>query len=245
MIHDRPPSCQVGVVKVFLNGASGRMGQRIIEVARDSRHACAVVATRSRIGEVTGATSEFDLVIDFSSDEGTLDALKVALDARKGLLVGTTGLSSGTRESLHHASAMIPLLVAPNTSLGVAVTSELVEIAARELGSGYEPRIAETHHTRKFDKPSGTALHLAASVERGGGSVIPRESIESHRVGDVVGEHTVTFASVFDEVTITHRARSRDLFAAGALRLARWLYGKPSGMYGLEDWFRSPVKGAR
>ncbi len=243
MIHDQPPSCQVGVVKVFLNGASGRMGQRIQTVARDARHGCEVVARRARGDSSACPHADFDVVIDFSSDDGARESLEVALQARKGVLIGTTALSTATREGLRSASIDIPVMVAPNSSLAVAVVSALVAEAAGLLGADYTASISETHHTRKADRPSGTALMLADAISLGGASPVPREAIESIRTGDVVGDHEVRFTGPFDEVTIRHHAANRDLFAVGALRLARWLHRREPGLYSLGDWFQTRREG--
>jgi len=175
----------------------------------------------------------FDVVIDFSSPEGTLAAMEHALSQDAALVVGTTGLGPQVLERLRLASARIPVLVAPNTSLGVAVLRHLVREAARLL-AGFDIDIVESHHNRKKDAPSGTALALAAAAAEGGAPV-PPERVHALRGGDTIGEHAVHFAGPGETIRLEHSAVSRDLFALGALRAAAWLAGRPPGWYTMED----------
>jgi 4-hydroxy-tetrahydrodipicolinate reductase len=158
----------------------------------------------------------------------------MALDLNAALLVGTTALSSSTTALLRDASSKIPLLITPNTSIGVAAASAAVRALASTLGSAYEVSIVESHHSMKKDAPSGTALRLAQAVRDGGGGV-KDDQILAMRGGDVVGEHTVRFAGAGEYVEVTHRATSRDLFARGALTAARWLSGRAPGWYTMQD----------
>ena len=236
MIHEEPPSCQVGQVKMLLNGASGRMGQRIEEVVRRSSDGVIIVARRNQ-GDRDVPMPSIDVVVDFSRDEGARDAAELALKVRSALLIGTTGISEATLEVIRRASTTIPVLVAPNTSLGVAVMRALVVEAAALLGEVCTVAISETHHTKKVDRPSGTALLLADAVERGSSHRMEQDSIESRREGDVIGDHTVTFTLTHEELTLSHHAVDRELFAEGAVRLARWISRQKPGFYGLDDWF--------
>lgn len=221
---------------MLLNGASGRMGQRIEEVVRRSTDGVIIVARRDE-GSADASVPSVDVVVDFSSDEGAQHAAEVALKGRSALLIGTTGLSEATLEVIRRASTTIPVLVAPNTSLGVAVMRALVVEAAALLGQVCTVAISETHHTRKVDRPSGTALLLADAVERGSGHRMDRSSIASRREGDVIGDHTVTFTLTHEEFTLSHHAVDRELFAEGAVRLARWISRQRPGFYSLDDWF--------
>lgn len=174
-----------------------------------------------------------DVVIDFSSDEGASAALSVARRAGAALLVGTTALRPQTLEALRSAAADRAVLVAPNTSLGVAVLASLVAQAARAL-AGYDASIVEAHHGGKKDAPSGTAKRLAEAA-RQSGSPLRDDQVLSIRGGDVVGEHTVRFAGPGEYVELTHRATSRDVFVRGALRAARWLHARKPGWWTMED----------
>jgi 4-hydroxy-tetrahydrodipicolinate reductase len=127
------------------------------------------------------------------------------------------------------------VLVAPNTSLGVAVTRKLARLAAELLGgSGWSVDIVESHHDRKKDAPSGTALALARALEAGG-MPVPSERIHAIRAGDTIGEHEIRLAGPSERIHLMHQAVSRDLFAAGALRAAKWLHGRAAGSYSMDD----------
>ncbi|MEY3025520.1 MAG: hypothetical protein RLZZ238_417, partial [Planctomycetota bacterium] len=176
-----------------------------------------------------------DVVVDFSSEAGARQALELALAEKAALLTGTTGLPPAFLAELERASRSIAVLVAPNTSLGVAVTRRLARLAAELLGpSGWAVDIVESHHDRKKDAPSGTALALADALELGG---MPVDSSRIHaiRAGDTVGEHEIRLAGPSERIHLMHQAVTRDLFAAGALRAARWLGGRPAGRYSMDD----------
>lgn len=254
---------------VVLFGAGGRMGARVAAIALNDRRfelrACvsrsgaapsaAVIAgaagpARADEARVSVAAKTVenalktplscDVVIDFSSPQGTPIALEIAARAGAALLVGTTGLSPALVENLRAASASRAVLVAPNTSLGICVMASLARAAAAALGPGYECSIVEAHHSKKKDAPSGTALRLAAAV-RGAGHEVRDDQILAVRGGDVVGEHTVRFAGEGEYLELTHRATTRDLFACGALTCAAWLKGKPAGWYTVEDVVNMPA----
>ncbi|MDA0214468.1 MAG: 4-hydroxy-tetrahydrodipicolinate reductase [Planctomycetota bacterium] len=224
-------------LRVCLNGASGRMGQRVDRACNESAGIAIVTARNSLEAPIDGATTNFDVVIDFSSDVGTQKAVGLALHARCPLLIGTTGITDTTREILRSASVQIPVLVAPNTSIGVAVMRHLISEAARLLADDFQISISEVHHTQKRDQPSGTALALADSVASGRGKPFPTNEIQSIREGDVIGDHEVVLSGPGEVLTVRHHARDRDLFALGAIRLAIWIAKQPPGMYGLDDWF--------
>ncbi len=174
------------------------------------------------------------VVIDFSSDAGVLESIAMAERLNAALLVGTTALSPRSIDALKIASRSRAMLVAPNTSLGVAALSVLIAQASKIFGPDYHCSIVEAHHAAKKDAPSGTALRLAAAV-REAGHMLRDDQIVAIRGGDVIGEHTVRFAGPGEYIELTHRATSRDLFARGALRAAAWLKGKPAGWYTMHD----------
>ncbi len=242
---------QSHVVRIIVNGAAGRMGARLCALAQEDRELSLVGAltrsgaqrsadaARASASKITDNPANFnansaDVVIDFSSDAGVQSALSVALRINAALVVGTTALSPSTTGLLREASSKIPVLVAANTSLGVAALSALIERGAALLGPSYHCSIVEAHHIAKKDAPSGTALRLAESARRGG-AVLPDDQIVSIRGGDVVGEHIVRFAGPGEYIEFTHRATSRDLFARGALRAAKWLRGQKPGWWTMSD----------
>jgi 4-hydroxy-tetrahydrodipicolinate reductase len=173
---------------------------------------------------------DFDVAIDFSLPVAFDGILALCAKRRAAFVSGTTGLSAQQRAVLQTASAQIPVLWASNFSLGVAVLEDLVERAAGVL-AGWDCDIVESHHTRKLDAPSGTALTLGAAAERGGAD--PRYA--SLRAGDIVGEHMVQFAGQGERIELIHRATNRDIFARGALHAASRLAGRAPGHYRLRD----------
>ena len=167
-------------------------------------------------------------------------------------MIGTTGLSEQARAEVGGRASEIPIVLAPNMSVGVNVLFRLVSQAARALGPGYEVEILEMHHRAKKDAPSGTALRLAEvaagalGTDLDSAAVYARQGdtgarrpgsigIQALRGGDVVGEHTVHFLADGERIELTHRATSRDNFARGAVRAARWVAGKPAGLYDMQD----------
>lgn len=241
---------------IIVHGALGRLGSRIVALAqRDSTITLAGAIDRSATArESSDANAENDAkhvvfgasfadvprdarvhtVIDFSSDEGARASCAFALDMRAALLVGTTALSTITTDELRAASKKIPVLLAPNTSLGVAVLAKAAAQVARALGAGYDISIVEAHHNQKKDAPSGTALRLARAINDTGREV-KADQILAMRGGDVVGEHTIRYAGPGEYIELTHRATTRDVFAHGALRAAAWLAGRTPGWYTMED----------
>lgn len=232
-----------------LIGASGRMGRAIMSVAEQFPGLAFVGAIASKDSAVLGrdsgslagcapnhlpiashlgtALARAQVVIDFSTALATRENLRACRTAGKPLLIGTTGFPAGLESEFAAAATEIPLLIAPNTSAGVTLLTELARIAARTL-PGFEAGITETHHYGKRDAPSGTALGLAA--------VIGREApITSVREGEVVGEHTVRLTGAGEELCLTHRALERGIFARGALAAALWLSSQPAGRYEMRD----------
>lgn len=236
-------------LRAVLIGASGRMGRAILAAAAQFpgfTFVGAIASTHSAVlgrdsGVLAGGTPNqlpitsdlgtalprAQVVIDFSTGQATRENLRACRAARKPLLIGTTGFASQLESQFAAAAHEIPLLIAPNTSPGVTLLMELTRIAARAL-PGFAAGISETHHREKRDAPSGTALSLAAAIGAG-------TPIASVREGEVVGEHTVRFAASGEELTLTHRALERDVFARGALVAALWLSSQSAGRYEMRD----------
>jgi 4-hydroxy-tetrahydrodipicolinate reductase len=261
------------VIPVAIAGANGRMGRLLVEHCLQAddvklvgalEHAgspelgsdagalvgrpCGVRIV-SDVGQAVGAAR---VVIDFSTASATAGVVRAAAERGVACVVGTTGLAQEAREALEEASRKVPLLAAPNMSLGVQVLGHLLREALKLLGESYDVEVLEAHHRDKRDAPSGTALRLVelAANARGldpegdvrHGRVGPaarrtRREIGLHAVrgGDIVGDHTVILAGDGERVELVHRATSRSVFAAGALRAARWLVGRPPGRYTMAD----------
>ena len=260
-------------LSIAMLGAAGRMGGAIIRAldgATDAKLTAAVDhASSPKLGmdagtlaglspngvAITGelpAAGAAAVWIDFSSPAATAANAAAAARARAALVVGTTGVGEAGRQALAEAGRTIPVVFAPNTSVGITVLLKLVAEAARLLGPSFDLEIVETHHRMKRDAPSGTALRLAeALAEATGrdlskdaryarqGDVGPRTAseigIQTLRGGDVVGDHTVFFFGQGERIEITHRASSRDTFAHGAVRAARWADGRAPGLYDMRD----------
>ena len=228
--------------RLLIHGASGRMGQALLRLAADRDDLRVVAAaSRHRLEALSGDAvwiaadslrdaPQFDVAIDFSLPEAFDAVLALCVDRRASLVSGTTGISAAQRDALERAGTSIPTVWAANFSLGVAVLGDLVARAARaRAGGGCALGGCPPGHNK--DAPSGTALALGARAEAGGAG--PRYA--SLRAGDIVGEHLVQFATAGERIELVHRATSRDIFASGALHVARRLHGRPAGAYRVAD----------
>lgn len=218
-------------LKLFIHGASGRMGQALSRLAfSDSTLEVSATAGASDSAKMK-ELPEFDVAIDFSSPEGFDAVLALCLDRRKALVSGTTGLSAAQFDALQQAGAHIPVLWASNYSLGVAVLERLVAQAGQLL-TDWQLDITESHHIHKKDAPSGTALTLGQAVQAACGI---QPTYHSIRAGDIIGEHSVQFTGLGERIELVHRATNRDIFAQGALLAAERLSGKANGVYRFGD----------
>jgi 4-hydroxy-tetrahydrodipicolinate reductase len=192
------------------------------------------------------------VLIEFTAPEPSLAHLREAADRGIAVVLGTTGFSAAQQQEVAALAARVACMQAPNMSLGVTVLTGIVEETARRLGAAFDIEVSETHHRRKKDAPSGTALALARAAATGRGArledwaVFGREGLVGERPseeigvlalrgGDVVGDHTVHFFGTGERIEITHRAQSRDAFASGALHAAAWVSGRRPGLYSMRD----------
>ena len=256
--------------RVAIAGASGRMGQALIEaVAASADLALAAafdVAGSAAIGsdasaflgrpsgvvigaDARAALAASEVLIDFTRPEGTLAHLALCRDLGVAAVVGTTGFDAAQKAEIEAHAAHIAIVMAPNMSVGVNVVLKLLDVAARSLADGFDVEIVEIHHRMKVDAPSGTALRMgevvaaaqgtsldsAAAYDRDGlrrpGSI----GFASLRGGDIVGDHTVVFAGAGERIEISHRSTSRATYAEGSLRAARFVLGKTSGLFGMDE----------
>lgn len=239
------------MISILVTGISGRMGRAVQEAVTQNPDTC-VGATHDQGQELYPALAQCDMVIDFSNYAFTSTLLAEAVANNKPLVIGTTGHTDLERQEILDATASIPIVFASNFSIGVNTLFWLTRKAAQILGNSCDMEVVEMHHRHKIDSPSGTARTLAEilsgaigmnydeSVVCGReGLVGPRPSKEigmhSLRGGDVVGDHTVIFASDGERLELTHKASSRMTFASGAVRAALWLQGKAPGLYNMED----------
>ena len=275
-----------GPLNTVIIGAAGRMGRALIRAATEipgELRVCGAVASTTSTslgkdaGELAGigrldvrvtddlaaSLARAEIVIDFSQPHTTRSNLMVCRAARKPLLIGTTGYPAELTSVFDEAAKEIPLLVAPNTSIGVTLLLELTRMAAKALPADFDVEIVEAHHRMKKDAPSGTALALGKAAAAGRSdagragsagattSTHAPEAISTDRSGerrsgdigyavirggDIVGDHTVLFAGTGEQITLGHRATDRAIFARGAVRAALWLAAQPAGRYIMRDF---------
>jgi 4-hydroxy-tetrahydrodipicolinate reductase len=263
----------VSAVRVAIAGAGGRMGLALLEAATSTdgvalgaaldmpgsrlagRDAGEVVANARGVvvgSDVAQAMRASDVLIDFTRPEGTLAHLRACRAAGKAIVIGTTGFERAQLDEIRAAAGEIPVVMAPNMSIGVNVTLKLVELAAQALGPEYDIDVFEIHHKLKVDAPSGTALKLGEVAARARGTSLEKDGVYARhgvtgerkggtigfavaRGGDIVGDHTVYFAGPGERIEITHRSASRATYAQGAMRAARFVAGKPAGIYDMQD----------
>ena len=239
------------MTRIAINGSKGKMGQALIEAINSSSQSD-FGAGFDKGDNLIDSISNFEVLIDFSRPEASLNALAVCKDAGKAMVIGTTGFTDTELELIGQASKEIPIVFAPNMSVGVNLTLKILETSAKVIGPDSSIEIIEAHHRYKVDSPSGTALKMGEVIANALGrdlsecAVYGREGIEeprdmntigfsSIRGGDVVGEHTVAFFMDGERVEITHKASSRMIYAIGAVRAANWLSDKSSGLYSMQD----------
>ena len=232
-------------------GSQGRMG-RAITAAIEETQGAELAGGVDHEGDVAALAKAADVLVDFSSP----DALEATLDACAAagtpILIGTTGLAERHHYLIDDAARDIAIIQSGNTSLGVTMLAALVRDAAERLGEDWDIEILEMHHRHKVDAPSGTALGLGKAAAKGRGvdhdaaAIYARQGhtgarkegtigYATLRGGDVVGDHTVMFAGEGERIEIGHKASSRQVFAAGALRAARWAHSQPYGLYSMRD----------
>ncbi|CAA6827418.1 MAG: 4-hydroxy-tetrahydrodipicolinate reductase (EC [uncultured Thiotrichaceae bacterium] len=262
------------MLNMAIVGASGRMGKTLIEACDQSEDMQVTVATEHSgssllgvdAGELAGvgklgvvlvdsldkADQDFDVLIDFTRPEPTLQHIDWCKAHNKKIVIGTTGFTDEEKQQITDASKDIAIILAANMSVGVTLNLKLLEIAAKVLGDDVDIEVIEAHHRHKVDAPSGTALAMGEAVadalgrdlkecavygRQGNTGERDRKTIgfETIRAGDIVGEHTVMFAGIGERVEITHKASSRMTFAKGAIRASSWLAEKDKGLFSMRD----------
>lgn len=259
--------------KIAVAGASGRMGQMLIDAVRAAED-CTLsgaldMVGNAAVGKDAGSFSgqptgvlitadlfqglhSSDVLIDFTRPEGTLEHLRVCREKGVAAVIGTTGFTEAQKAEIAIFAQSIPIVMAPNMSVGVNVTLKLLEMAAKALATGYDIEIVEAHHRHKVDAPSGTALKMGEVIAGALGrdlkdcAVYAREGVTGERDpssigfatirgGDIVGDHTVLFAGIGERIEISHKSSSRATYAQGSLRAVRFLAGHKSGLFDMFD----------
>ncbi len=262
------------MIRIAVVGASGRMGLCLVKAAvlsKNTELAVAVSRTGSDsigkdAGELAGigkakitivddlrsAVDQFDLLIDFTRPDPSMEYMEICRQAGKKIVVGTTGYSEEQKENISQAAKEIAIVLAPNMSVGVNLSLKLLEMTAKVMGEYTDIEVIEAHHRHKVDAPSGTALRMGEVIadtldrELKNCAIYGREGdtgerdrktigFSTIRAGDIVGEHTVMFADEGERLEITHKASSRMTFANGAIRAASWLKNKDKGLYDMQD----------
>lgn len=261
-------------VRVAIVGAGGRMGRQLIQAAQEQngiqlgaaieREGSSLIGTDAGelagigligvkvVSDLNSVVNDFDVLIDFTRPEGTLQYLAFCQSHQKGMVIGTTGFDEQGKLAIAEAAKSIPIVFAANFSVGVNLVLKLLEKAAKVMGDYTDIEIIEAHHRHKVDAPSGTALAMGESIADALGkdlkecAVYAREGYTGERepgtigfatvrAGDIVGEHTAMFADIGERVEISHKASSRMTFAKGAIRASSWVNGKKDGLYNMKD----------
>jgi 4-hydroxy-tetrahydrodipicolinate reductase len=239
------------MLRLAIAGAGGRMGQTLVEAATHTVDVC-MTSALGRDSDVEAAFANADVLIDFTRPEATLKYLALCKKHHVKAVIGTTGFSAEQKQQIETFAQHIAIVFAPNMSIGVNVSLQLVEAAAKALGLDYDIEVFEAHHKMKVDAPSGTALALGevAATARGQkladvavyerhNVIHPRErgtiGFSVVRAGDIIGDHTVFFAGPGERIEITHKSSSRTTYAQGAMRAAKFLADKDAGLFDMRD----------
>lgn len=238
-------------LRMAVAGASGRMGQMLV-AAVNAADDMVLAASLHSNSDLRAGLANAQVLIDFTRPEGTLAHLAACRELGVNAVIGTTGFSDEQKAEIAAHAQHIAIVMAPNMSVGVNVVFKLLDMAARALNEGYDIEIIEAHHRHKVDAPSGTALKMGEVIASALGrdlkdcAVYAREGVTGERDpstigfatvrgGDIVGDHTVLFAGTGERIEITHRSNSRAGYAQGSLRAARFLAGRTSGLFGMND----------
>jgi 4-hydroxy-tetrahydrodipicolinate reductase len=237
--------------RIIIVGSKGRMGEALLRLAQ-ADPALDLVGGVDRDDDLLTIVDRCDVLIEFAHHSVTPSLLDLAVARGKSLVIGTTGHTAGERAKISAAAAKLPIVFAPNYSVGVNLLFYLTKLAAETLGDAFDQEVIEMHHHHKLDAPSGTARRLGEILAQAAGGTYEelvrhgragdvgartKKEIGMHalRGGDVVGDHTVVFAAPGERVELTHKASSRDTFATGALRAAAWVRTQKPGLYSMQD----------
>ena len=237
--------------RVIIVGSKGRMGEAVLRLGA-ADPALEIVGGVDRDDDLQAIVDRCDVLIEFAHHSTTADLLELALARNKSLVIGTTGHTAEEKAKISAAASKLPIVFAPNYSVGVNLLFYLTKLAAETLGGAFDQEVIEMHHHHKLDAPSGTARRLGEILAQAAGGTYEemvrngragdvgartKKEIGMHalRGGDVVGDHTVVFAAPGERVELMHKASSRDTFAGGALRAASWIRTQKPGLYSMQD----------
>jgi len=218
------------MINIVITGYKGRMGGHIAKLV-DEASDMTLAGGADIDAPLKDIIEKADVVIDFTQASAAPENAELAAEMGKPIVIGTTGLTDEQLARVKKASERIPVIHAPNMSLGVNVLFHMINTAASTLGEEFKIEINETHHTKKLDSPSGTAKRMQEVASAGGRTV----NVHAFREGDVVGDHSISFDGPEEILEIKHHAKTRKLFARGAVTAARWIVGKKPGLYDMSD----------
>lgn len=233
------------MIKLGIAGVCGKMGRRIYELASRDKDFEIDLALEKKgtpligkeLGKLKISSSPdglflIDVFVDFTTAEATEQNLDYVARYKKAYVLGTTGLNDAQLKKVDEVSKVVPVVFSPNMSVGVNILFSILPDLAKRLGPDYSIEIVEAHHKAKKDAPSGTAKKFGKLLADATNKEIP---IHAVRLGDIVGDHTIIFCGNSERIEIKHQAHSRDLFALGAIKAAKWVMGKPAGLYSMQD----------
>ncbi len=233
------------MIKLGIAGACGKMGRRIFELASQDKDFDLTLALEKKgtpligkeLGKLKVSSNQdgmflIDVLVDFTLPAASVLNLDYVARYKKALVLGTTGLTDDQVKKVQEIACLVPVVFSPNMSIGVNMLFDMLPEIAKRLGPNYDIEIVEAHHKAKQDAPSGTAKKMIQGLAVSGKNNIPCHSI---RMGDIFGDHTVIFCGNSERIEIKHQAHSRDLFVVGALKAAKWVFGKPAGLYSMQD----------
>ena len=260
------------MINIGVSGAAGRMGRMLVQAAAETDEIKLTAAFEHPMSELLGIDAgtlagvgelgiritdqfdagSFDVLIEFTSPEATMEHVQQCIRSDKAMVIGTTGLTASDQQGLRDAGESIRIVAAPNMSVGINLCLKLLETAAKVLGDSVDIEVIEAHHRAKVDAPSGTALKMGEVIANALDRTLDEHGVFTRhgwtgprarnsigfatvRAGSIVGDHTVMFAAEGERIEITHRSSSRMTYAAGALRAAQWLVDKPAGLYDMTE----------
>jgi len=234
------------MIKLAVSGCQGRMGLRIVHLSQEDKDfeivslleqanhpAVSGQVNKIKITPDPNSIKGADVLIEFTSPEATLQHIEACVKYRVKMVIGTTGLSDAQIDLIKKASNKIPIVFSSNMSVGVNILFKLAKEVALKTSGAYTARIIEAHHQHKKDKPSGTAKSIAKIIENSSARKI--SDIQSIREGEIIGDHQVIFESSVDTLTVSHHAKTRDIFAKGALVAAKFVATKKKGLFDMQD----------